>query len=197
MFLFSFIVQYIQYHGACEYFALFYFSVLSIWPWCLCQITEHHPARPDLILIHCDVKLTGSHLLISIIWGGSNTLRGDLRLILCDFSVIYYLYISMLWNAWVPPVVFTHFSVIMNILYMNTADAFFIDYLYIFLLQIGCFLMKFLCQHDNLSVFINVDYPLFRVKCIWGWIVYVRALFMWCKCVCLYLVFFKGSVVQF
>ena len=31
-----------------------------------------------------------------------------------------------------PPVVFTHFSVIMNILYMNTADAFFIDYLYIF-----------------------------------------------------------------
>lgn len=59
-----------------------------------------------------------------------------------------------------------------------------------FLLQIGCFLMKFLCQHDNLSVFINVDYPLFRVRCIWGWIVYVRALFMWCKCVCLYLVFF-------
>ena len=64
-----------------------------------------------------------------------------------------------------PPVVFTHFSVIMNILYMNTADAFFIDYLY-FLLQIGCFLMKFLCQHDNLSVFINVDFPFFRVKYI-------------------------------
>ena len=190
MFLFSFIVQSIQYHHACEYFALFYFSVLSIWPWCLCQITEHHPARPDLILIHCDVKLTGSHLLISIIWDGSNTLRGDLRLILCDFSVILlFIHLDALECLGASCCFYTFLCDNEHPLHEHCWCIFYRLPIY-FLLQIGWFLMKFLCQHDNLSVFINVDYPLFRVRCIWGWIVYVRALFMWCKCVCLYLVFF-------
>lgn len=54
----------------CRFFVLF-FSVLSIWPWCLRQITEYHSARCDMIFIYYIPRqnLHKSSFWWSALWG--------------------------------------------------------------------------------------------------------------------------------
>lgn len=130
-------------------FFVLFFSVLSIWPWCLRQITEYHSARCDMIFIYYIPRqnLHKSSFWWSALWGWIKKPQG-----FCwCFYILILIYILWRCAGTVLGTWWCFFTYLSVIVYISFTFILLLHYCRHFCYQFYV-LMKFLCQQVYLYV---------------------------------------------